>query len=177
MIVEIFTVIAISTKMIRANANIDFKLNHQVHEISGLLQPLSNEFINEKHKADKWSIHEIIAHLGRYQEIFEERIKLIVVGDEPKFGRYRADEDGLFTLWVAKGNEQILEDMLNKRVELAMMIRNLSAEDHIKKGTHPVLGTLNIFEWTQFFLYHETNHIYQIFWLIKEFGGSNSGSV
>ena len=102
-------------------------------------------------KPGKWNIHDNIAHLARYQQLFMERINQILQQDHPAFGRYKAEEDPAFEDWRA----------LN-------MVMNLSLDQLNRIGIHQKFGALNIIEWTEFFLLHEAHHLFTIFQLAHD---------
>lgn len=99
------------------NESLKFRLLHQYDQLDNLVKGLSENFIQTRHKPDKWSIHENIAHLARYQEIFINRLENIINEEQPNFGRYNADEDDLFENWV----QLSIEDIIRKTKEMRNM--------------------------------------------------------
>jgi len=144
------------------------KLENQYHQIDFLLRNLSSDFIQERHRLEKWSIHEHLAHLGRYHEIFLERIEKIIELESPKFGRYSAEKDEFYQPWVELNTSSILKQTKELRSTIFIKIKELDEEAIQRKGEHPKLGNINIEEWVAFFLLHETHHFYTIFWLVFE---------
>jgi hypothetical protein len=53
------------------------------------------------------------------------------------------------------------------RQEIVNLIGGLTDEQMSRTGTHSKFGSMNIVEWTEFFLLHEAHHIYTIFKLIR----------
>jgi hypothetical protein len=51
------------------------RIQYQPDALNQLLFGLHNENARQIPKADKWSIAENIAHLGRYHEVFLERMQ------------------------------------------------------------------------------------------------------
>ncbi|MEM7367864.1 MAG: DinB family protein [Bacteroidota bacterium] len=138
----------------------------QHHELDPLLQGKNVSELGQRPLSGKWSIHEHVAHLGRYQEIFQERCMRILTEDSPAFARYRAEDDPGFSLWCNKDWELIRIDLLQQRVALIEKLGELSEEDWQRSGSHPKLGRLPLHEWLRFFVLHESHHFYSIFWLI-----------
>ncbi len=128
---------------------------------------LTDPIIKKRTKPDKWSIHENLAHLGRYQEIFEGRINLIIQENNPEFGRYKAEDDDVFKMWIKKDTHLILKDLFSKREILIQKFENFSQKEFSRMGNHPKLGQMNLIEWLEFFLLHEAHHLYAIFWISK----------
>lgn len=139
-----------------------YKLVNQHLEIDGLLSALDEKAFH--HKIDgKWSILENIAHLGRYQEIFFERIELMLNRDCPSFPRYIAENDINFSKWHDANLKTIVKDLKTDRDTIVSLVLMLSSSDFERLGEHPTFGKIAILEWIRFFLYHESHHLYQIF--------------
>lgn len=143
------------------------KLQTQHNWLSRFLTFDKTEILFYKQNPEKWSIHEHLAHLGRYQEIFEERLREIISGGNPNFDRYIAEKDKIFKEWVLKDTKTILEDIFSKRSELIQILENCGNYEIHLKGCHPKLGKMDLEGWLDFFLLHETHHFYSIFWLEK----------
>lgn len=115
----------------------------------------------------KWSAKENLAHLGRYQEIFQERISQILTGKVPRFSRYRAEEDADWPEWTERSIEKICAELLSSRWVLVERLRKLSQEDFKKTGIHPKFGEMPLSLWLEFFLVHEGHHLYLIFQQVR----------
>lgn len=145
------------------NQHLLTKLKTQHKEIPDLLEMLSPDLVKQRPKPTKWSILENLAHLGRYQEVFLQRLLLILSQDKPELGRYKAEDDSGFTTWQDLEQTQVIEKLERIRVDLIEFFENLAAEEWERTGSHPVLGALSIREWLRFFLLHENHHLYAIF--------------
>ncbi len=117
----------------------------------------------------KWSIHEHLAHLGRYQEIFLVRIAVILKGKTPYLERYKADDDPIFHDWCNRNSRAIIEKAILDRQTIIDLMTDLSKMQLTQIGVHPKLGRMNVEDWTNFFLLHEAHHIYAIFGLKHRF--------
>ena len=151
------------------NETILHRLQNQHFQINFLLQGLRVDFLQKRHRPNKWSIHENLAHLGRYQEVFLQRIARILKENQPQFGRYKAEQDELFEKWLQLPTPIILDKIQTHRKIIVEKLLQLKEKQTHKTGTHPKLGMLDISEWTEFFLLHEQHHFCTIFWLIHEY--------
>lgn len=149
--------------LVRMNKLLLQKLNDQHKEIAYLLEDLPASFVSKRQRPDKWSMLENLAHLGRYQEVFLQRLLRILSHDKPKLGRYKAEEDPLFATWHNLGVDEISLKLKENRQDLIQFFENLSSPDWERTGIHPVLGPLSVKTWLQFFLLHESHHLYTIF--------------
>jgi len=150
------------------NELLKLRLLHQYDQLDTLVKDLSENFIQKRHKPDKWSIHENIAHLGRYHEIFINRIENIIKEEQASFGRYNAIEDAFFETWIELSTKETMRKTKELRKILVEKVLNLEEQQLNRTGIHPALGHMNIMEWTEFFLLHESHHFYTIFWLAHE---------
>ena len=141
------------------------RLNSQYKSIEFLISGLEEENLKRRLQTDKWSIHENIAHLGRYQEVFYERVQRILNEDNPYFERYKAEDDPLTDKWFEKSTNNTIEDLQVFRKYLNTFLISLENHEIQKTGIHPKLGKMNIEQWTEFFLLHEAHHLYTILWL------------
>ncbi|MEM8900508.1 MAG: DinB family protein [Bacteroidota bacterium] len=144
-------------------------LLHQYEEILSLVKDLPKEFVLTQHIPEKWSIHQHLAHLGRYQEVFLKRMEKILLEDTPDVGRYSSENDPGFQNWVDLPTQEIISKTQAFRKEFSRQLISLSPETLLRAGTHPVFGIMKLEEWLHFFILHEKHHIYTIFRLIMRF--------
>lgn len=150
----------------------DFLKHNLANQLAFLLRQVENvdkDFLKKRPIPQKWSIKEHLAHLGRYQEIFLERIAVILRGETPYLERYRADDDPIFYDWCHWSSATIIEKTILDRQTIIDLMTNLSKIQIAQIGVHPKLGRMNVEDWTNFFLLHESHHIYAIFGLKHRF--------
>ncbi|CCH52644.1 hypothetical protein BN8_01658 [Fibrisoma limi BUZ 3] len=144
------------------------RLTDQPDALDHLLFGLTEDQIRHRPQPDKWSIFENLAHLGRYQEVFSERIKQIQQEDTPTFERYVADEDAGFGEWTQLSLLSLVERLRGERAVLNAFLSILREEQLTRTGIHPVYGAMTVEGWAEFFLLHEAHH----FFTILKIGGS-----
>ena len=156
------------------NPHLSYLLQQQYGQVEELCRPLSESFISDRHIPNKWTVLEHLAHLGRYQQVFEKRYKLILAGDHPQLDRYVAEEDPKFEDWCKLSFNRVLNKTAEHRKEVNRTLSSLSVQDFRKTGIHPSYGTMTLNDWILFFLLHESHHIYAIFRLIRRFENQKS---
>lgn len=144
-------------------------INSQYPFLLQQLESLDDSFIKKRHIRGKWSIQEHLAHLGRYHEIFLERIGVILEEEAPQLVRYKADNDDGFYEWCRLSTAEIITNTQKKRVEIIQILKHLTEEQIKRIGIHPKLGKLTIEDWASFFMLHEAHHIYAVFGLKQRF--------
>jgi uncharacterized damage-inducible protein DinB len=139
------------------------RLKSQHTAIGPIIAKLNERQLNYRLEAGKWSIHDNIAHLAKYQPVFLERINTILSTNEPSFGRYKAEEDSSFNIWREFSTGKLIEKLATGREAIFEKIIALSETELNRTGNHPAFGKLTVVEWTEFFLLHEAHHIFTIF--------------
>jgi hypothetical protein len=139
------------------------RLENQLDLVPTMLPDIEEKLVRTNIEKDKWSIFEQLAHIGRYHEVFIERIQSIVNNGNMVFTRYVAEDDIRHAVWCEKPYNMLLTDLRAKRIELLELLIGLDDEDIKKEAMHPVYGTLGIEAWVEFFLLHEAHHLFNIF--------------
>ena len=124
---------------------------------------------------EKWSAHENIAHLARYNEVFLQRVHRILSEDKPALGRYRAEQDLEWESWRQLPYGDLIERFAKLRGQLVEQLKLLSDEDFERVGVHPRFGELRLSQWLEFFLVHEGHHLYLIFQQVRMLLQGNVG--
>lgn len=135
------------------------------HEAIGNIIIGKDTRLNFHPEKNKWSIHDNIAHLAKYQLMFLGRMNTILKEENPLFDRYRAEDDPDFETWRNHETQQLIKILTADRQTIFDLITNLPDEKLIRTGTHGKFGKLTIIHWTEFFLLHEAHHIFTIFQL------------
>ncbi len=138
-----------------------FLSQHKI--IKYYIDGLPPEAIYRRLSPDKWAIHEIISYLCRYQYIFLNRVKGITSEINPFFEMYRPADDPEFSFTTARTTGSLLHEIYRVRQEIAILLERLSANQPSRVGTHAILGKMNLCQWLEFFLLHESNQLFKIF--------------
>lgn len=149
-------------------SSISTRLQYQHKSLLDIIDGLSDEQIRKEVIAGKWSIFENVVHLASYQHVMITRIKEMLELSNPSFNRYSADTDPLFFHNCTKSTREIMQDLLTTRKEMAADLLNFTETDLAKTGTHPLFGEMNLLQWLNFFLLHESHHLFTIFKLTAE---------
>ena len=144
------------------------RLQYQHKSLVDIIDGLSDEQIRRPIVAGKWSIFENIVHLQTYQHTFVSRIKQMLESNDPSFPRYSAEADPLFGDNCCRSTREIMQDLLSVRKDMSAAMLAFTPADLAKTGNHPVYGKMNILQWLNFFLLHESHHLFTIFKLTAE---------
>ncbi|WP_026898533.1 DinB family protein [Daejeonella oryzae] len=139
------------------------RFSSQYKIIKYYIDGLPPEAIYSRFSEEKFSIHESIAYLCRYQYIFLSRLKKISQEVNPFFEIYSPEDDSEFCFTAAKTSGSLLHEIYRVRDEMIQIISKLSSEQFGRFGTHAILGKMNLTQWIEFFLLHESNQLFKIF--------------
>lgn len=139
------------------------RLTSQHLSIGEIVTSISAARINLHPAFGKWSIHDNIAHLARYNVVFQERLQTMMDQDTPKFPRYNADDDPAFPEWQQKTTTELLQSVSIVREKILKDATSYSISELKRIGLHPKFGPLTIADWLEFYLLHEAHHIFTIF--------------
>lgn len=139
------------------------RLRSQFESYAILLGGVDPETLAARPRPGTWSGREHLAHLGRYHEVFLERVARIGEGEDPGLGRYRAEEDERFQGWVELDDHELWAALRSRRAALESALAGLSAQDWRRSGVHPAFGRLSLAALVHFFLVHEGHHLYAAF--------------
>ncbi|WP_256010493.1 DinB family protein [Desertivirga xinjiangensis] len=148
---------------------------NQHKTIKNYIDDLPPEAIYNRLSQDRFSIHETIAYLTRYQHIFMERINRIVNEVNPYFEIYKPDLDPEFNFTNAKTTGSLLHELYRLRNDLMLQFEEMPSENYARVGTHAVLGRMNVSQWIEFFLLHESNQLFKIFKMAGSFWSMELG--
>lgn len=143
-------------------------LENQYLQINAIIGTLAPTRLTKRPAPDKWSIHDSVAHLARYQVVFIERLNRIQAENAPAFGRYKAEEDPGFEDIRKQSTNELLEFLCQEREKIRTMVLSYSEVQIKRIGVHPKFGNLTVEQWLQFFVLHEAHHIFTIFQLTND---------
>jgi hypothetical protein len=144
------------------------RLKNQHEALQPIIANVDKPRLNFHPAPGKWSIHDNIAHLARYQQYFFGRINIILENDAPSFERYNADNDPDFEAWRRQDITDLLKTLNADRKPLFDLISNLPDDKLARYGIHKKFGKLTIVQWTEFFILHEEHHLFTIFRLATD---------
>lgn len=139
------------------------RLETQLDSLERILRGAAYEALDRRPTNGKWSAREHLAHLGRYHEVFLERLDRMLAEDAPRLPRYRTEDDPGAAPWFRLPSAQIVERMRELRARLLARVANLDPGQCRRIGVHPAFGEMSVALWIEFFLVHEGHHLYAVF--------------
>jgi uncharacterized damage-inducible protein DinB len=144
------------------------RLKTQLDSLDFILADAGEATLARRPANGKWSAREHLAHLGRYHEVFLDRLDRILAEDSPPLGRYRTEDDPGAAPWFSLPTAQVIERMRELREQLVERVAKLTPDELRRIGIHPAFGKMPLTLWIEFFLVHEGHHLYSILKLARE---------
>ena len=149
-----------------------FNCQHKI--IQQYIEDLPAQAIHENLTDTKWSIQEVIAYLVRYHHLFLNRVKAIRREINPFFEVYAPENDPEFKFCVARSTGSLLHEIERLRGDIRLELDRMDCSEYSRIATHAVMGRMNLVQWIEFFLLHESAQLYKIFRIAGSFWTSNS---
>jgi uncharacterized damage-inducible protein DinB len=149
-------------------SSLSTRLQYQHKSLVDIIDGLSEEQIRRQIIPGKWSIFENIVHLQTYQHTFIKRVRMILEGNNPSFDKYFAESDPVFLDNCHLSFREIMQDFISVRNETAAGFFSFNENDFAKTAVHPVYGSMNLLQWLNFFVLHESHHLFAVFKLSAE---------
>ena len=111
---------------------------------------------------DGWSVVEVMCHLRDWEDIFQERTRLILESDNPQLPHYDQEELAKTRDYANQDLQAAFDAYLAKRKEHLQRLANLTADQWQRRGAHPRLGDHNMVEHAANVALHDLNHIEQM---------------
>lgn len=138
-----------------------FSSQHKI--IKQYIDHLPPEALHKRFNSGRWSIHDTIAYLCRYQYVFLNRINLLCNSVDPYFEMYQSHTDPEFQFTAARSTGALLHEIYRIREHMIQLFKKLPENYGCRLGIHAVLGKMNLSQWLELFLLHETTQLFKIF--------------
>ena len=143
-----------------ASHSVYARLQTQLDALGLVLAGATPALLDWRPPSGDWSARENLAHLARHCTVFLERLDRILHEDNPRIGRYRAEDDPDWPQWSALPSHEVLRRLTDARQRLGAWVAALSSDEITRSGLHPSFGAMTILQWLEFFLLHEAHHLY-----------------
>ncbi|MFN8371641.1 MAG: DinB family protein [Anaerolineae bacterium] len=111
---------------------------------------------------DGWNTLQIICHLRDFEEIFFDRVRLMVEKERPLLPRYDAHQMVIDNDYINQGYRTALMQFSELRRKHVEFLEALSPEAWWRSGVHPEHGVITVLEQSMQVALHDVDHIEQI---------------
>lgn len=130
--------------------------------IETMLRDLPDDLLNWKPAADRWSIGEVLGHLGDIEMVYADRTRRMVTEEGPSLPKYDAAATVVSGDYVRGSAMQNLAFFLKLRRATIVLLRSISPDSGVREATHSELGRITLHEMLSEWASHDLGHIRQI---------------
>lgn len=146
------------------------RLRQQAGDVERITSGLDEASLGKRTIPDKWSLHELVCHLHRVQQVFEGRMDALLAQDNPAIVSYSPDGDVEFDKLVAQPPKAGILAFLESRERLAGRLEELSPAEWHRPGRHPDYPHYDVHFQIEYMVHHEAHHLYQMYQRRVPFG-------
>jgi len=132
--------------------------------LNALLRDLPDEWTQRNEGEGTWTVFDVVGHLihGERTDWIPRARRILEFGESKPFDRF--DRFAQERESQGKTLSQLLDEFADLRAEKLGELRamNLSEDDLKKRGTHPALGVVTLYELLSTWAAHDLTHLHQI---------------
>lgn len=130
--------------------------------VETMLRGLPDDLLQWKPAADRWSIGEVLGHLGDIEMVYADRTRRMVTEEGPSLQKY----DGTATVvsgdYVRGSAKENLAFFLRSRRATVILLRSITPDAGEREATHSELGKITLHQMLSEWASHDLGHIRQI---------------
>jgi len=111
---------------------------------------------------DGWNVLEIVCHLNDYEQIFIERLRMMLDQDRPAFPAYDQNALVVENQYDAQQFDLVVTSWISRRAAHVRMLEALTPEQWERRGIHPSFGEMSVLDESINATLHDVNHLEQI---------------
>jgi len=139
------------------------RLAAHVDDIHRTTSGLGDAVLARRVYDDKWSLHELVCHIWRVQQVFDSRISRMLTEENPAVPSYNPEHDAEFAPLVAQPPLQTIDAFKQSRREFIGRLESLDAAQWNRPGQHPEYPRFTVAFQVEYMMHHEASHLYQMF--------------
>ena len=130
--------------------------------VEKIIWSATDEQMHWKPAIDRWSIGEVLAHLGDIEVVFRDRIQKMLEHHNPKLESH--DQNAAYAAGKYSGGKarEHLKQFCHERDRSLSMLRYVSVAETARTGQHSELGTISVGQLMNEWAFHDLGHIRQI---------------
>lgn len=130
--------------------------------IEKILIDVPESTLTWKPSSERWSVAEVLAHLGDVENMFRERVRKMVAEDNPKLEVY--DEKAAYAAGKYSGGagRERLRTFCHERDRSLSMLRYFPETALGRGGQHSELGKVTVNDVLNSWAFHDLGHVKQI---------------
>ena len=139
------------------------RLRQGAEDVRHIVSGLDQAALAKRTVPDKWSLHELVCHLHRVQQVFETRLDAMLSHDNPSITSYNPEGDQEFERMTARPAADALSRFLADRERFIQRLEKFQPAEWHRPGRHPDFANFDVHFQIEYMGHHEAHHIYQMF--------------
>lgn len=139
------------------------RLREQARDVYRLASGLHESQLAHRPEAGQWSLKELVCHLWRVQQVFEQRIQAMLSESNPEITVYEPDGDAELDRMATRTAAEALAGFLTERQSFLKRLEALQPADWERPGVHPEFPCYDVRFQVEYMVHHEAHHIYQMY--------------
>lgn len=127
-----------------------------------LLRDLPEELLHWKPAVDRWSIGEVLGHLGDIEMVYADRTRRMVTEEAPKLQKYDASATVVTGDYVRGAAPDNLAFFLRSRRATLVLLRSIPVDSGDREANHSELGKITLHQMLSEWASHDLGHLRQI---------------
>ena len=146
------------------------RLEDQARDAKRLTDGLDGDILARRVVEGKWSLKELVGHLLRVQQVFEERLGLMLGSDNPRLASWNPDHDPAFDRMLEQGSRQVISAFVDARAAFLTRLSGLGPAEWHRAAQHPDYPSYDVHFMIEYLAHHEAHHLYQMYQRRSSFG-------
>lgn len=151
-----------ATRELPEGARLARRLYEQAEHLERLTRGLKETVLSTRPPSGEWSLKELICHVWRVQQVFVQRLDLMLAQTDPALSSYDPDEDHESDRLLERSALDIRRSFLEDRLKLLGRLEQLTETEWRRTGRHPEYNHYDVRFLVEYLVYHEAHHIYQM---------------
>lgn len=127
-----------------------------------MLRDLPEDMLRWKPSRERWSIGEVLGHLGDIELVYADRTRRMVTEDTPSLERYDAAGTVVIGDYVRGSAGENLAFFVKARRATVILLRSIPADSGERDATHSELGNITLHQMLSEWASHDLGHLRQI---------------
>lgn len=127
-----------------------------------MLRDVTDELLHWKPAPDRWSIAEVLGHLGDIEMVYADRTRRMVTEDAPRLQKYDAAATVITGDYVRGSAADNLAFFLKTRRATLVLLRSIPVDSGEREATHSELGKITLHQMLSEWASHDLGHLRQI---------------
>jgi hypothetical protein len=139
------------------------RLREHMEEVRRLTAGLDEAALSKPTVPEKWSLKELVGHLCRVQQVFEQRIVAMLTEDNPAVTIYDPDQDPEFQQLLRRAAKDLIVALQSNRETFLAQLEILDTAEWHRRGRHPQYPDYDVHFQVDYMVHHEAHHLYQMY--------------